>query len=71
MESLIKYVQDEYIDQKNFPEFKAGDTIIVINENGIYRKKILNEIKIIVLQFSYESLNRSKYESRLREVITL
>ena len=29
MESLIKYVQDEYIDQKNFPEFKAGDTITV------------------------------------------
>ena len=32
MESLIKYVQDEYIDQKNFPEFKAGDTITVYYE---------------------------------------
>ena len=32
MESLIKYVQDEYIDQKNFPELKAGDTITVYYE---------------------------------------
>ena len=32
MESLIKYVQDEYIDQKNFPEFKSGDTITVYYE---------------------------------------
>ncbi|AVR43900.1 50S ribosomal protein L19 [Christiangramia fulva] len=32
MESLIKYVQDEFIDRKEFPEFSAGDTITVYYE---------------------------------------
>lgn len=32
MESLIKYVQDEFIDKKEFPEFSAGDTITVYYE---------------------------------------
>ena len=29
MESLIKFVQDEFITKKDFPEFSAGDTITV------------------------------------------
>ncbi|MBT8280791.1 MAG: 50S ribosomal protein L19 [Muriicola sp.] len=32
MESLIKYVQDEFIPKKDFPEFSAGDTITVYYE---------------------------------------
>lgn len=32
MESLIKYVQDEFVDTKEFPEFSAGDTITVYYE---------------------------------------
>ena len=32
MESLIKFVQDEFVSKKEFPEFSAGDTITVYYE---------------------------------------
>jgi large subunit ribosomal protein L19 len=32
MESLIKFVQDEFIAKKDFPDFSAGDTITVYYE---------------------------------------
>ena len=32
MEALIKYVQDEFIEKKDFPQFSAGDTITVYYE---------------------------------------
>ncbi|TQD40032.1 50S ribosomal protein L19 [Haloflavibacter putidus] len=32
MESLIKFVQDEFVEKKDFPEFKAGDTLTVYYE---------------------------------------
>ncbi len=32
MEALIKFVQDEFVTKKDFPEFGAGDTITVYYE---------------------------------------
>ena len=32
MESLIKFVQDEFVTKKEFPQFSAGDTITVFYE---------------------------------------
>ena len=32
MEALIKFVQDEFVTKKEFPEFGAGDTITVYYE---------------------------------------
>lgn len=32
MESLIKYVEDEFVTRKDFPDFSAGDTITVYYE---------------------------------------
>lgn len=32
MESLLKFVQDEFVTKKDFPEFSAGDTITVYYE---------------------------------------
>lgn len=32
MEALIKFVQDEFVTKKDFPEFSAGDTITVYYE---------------------------------------
>ncbi len=32
MESLIKFVQDEFVIKKEFPEFSAGDTLTVYYE---------------------------------------
>ena len=50
MESLIKYVQDEYIDQKNFPELKAGDTITVYYEIKEGEKSRTQFFKGVVIQ---------------------
>ncbi|WP_224482575.1 50S ribosomal protein L19 [Robertkochia aurantiaca] len=32
MEALVKFVQDEFVTRKDFPEFSAGDTITVYYE---------------------------------------
>ena len=32
MESLVKFVQDEFVAKKDFPEFSAGDTVTVYYE---------------------------------------
>lgn len=32
MESLLKFVENEFVPQKDFPEFSAGDTITVYYE---------------------------------------
>ncbi|GAA4811845.1 50S ribosomal protein L19 [Litoribaculum gwangyangense] len=32
MESLVKYIQDEFVAKKDFPDFSAGDTITVYYE---------------------------------------
>ncbi|EIJ40111.1 50S ribosomal protein L19 [Galbibacter orientalis] len=32
MEALVKFVQDEFVERKEFPEFSAGDTITVYYE---------------------------------------
>ncbi|RAV27847.1 50S ribosomal protein L19 [Sinomicrobium soli] len=32
MEDLVKFVQDEFVTRKDFPEFSAGDTITVYYE---------------------------------------
>ena len=32
MEDLVKFVQDEFVTKKEFPEFAAGDTITVYYE---------------------------------------
>ncbi len=32
MESLLKFVQDEFVTKKEFPKFSAGDTITVYYE---------------------------------------
>lgn len=32
MEALVKFVQDEFVQKKDFPKFSAGDTITVYYE---------------------------------------
>ncbi|MBG7629075.1 MAG: 50S ribosomal protein L19 [Bacteroidetes bacterium] len=32
MESLVKFIQDEFVTKKEFPEFQSGDTITVYYE---------------------------------------
>ena len=47
---LVKYVQDKYITKKEFPEFKAGDTITVYYEIREGAKTRTQFFKGVVLQ---------------------
>ncbi len=50
MESLLKYVQDEFIAKKELPEFSAGDTITVYYEIKEGAKTRTQFFKGVVLQ---------------------
>ena len=50
MESLLKYVQDELVTKKQFPEFSAGDTITVYYEIKEGSKTRTQFFKGVVLQ---------------------
>jgi len=50
MESLMKYVQDELVTKKEFPEFSAGDTITVYYEIKEGSKTRTQFFKGVVLQ---------------------
>jgi large subunit ribosomal protein L19 len=50
MESLVKYVQDEFINQNEFPSFKSGDTITVYYEIREGDKTRTQFFKGVVLQ---------------------
>lgn len=50
MESLIKFVQDEFITKKDFPEFSAGDTITVYYEIREGQKVRTQFFRGVVLQ---------------------
>ena len=47
---LLKYVQDKYIEKKEFPEFKAGDTITVYYEIKEGNKTRTQFFKGVVIQ---------------------
>ena len=47
---LIKYVQDKYIAKKEFPEFKAGDTITVYYEIKEGEKSRVQFFRGVVIQ---------------------
>ena len=50
MESLLKYVQDNFIAKKDFPEFSAGDTITVYYEIKEGEKSRTQFFKGVVIQ---------------------
>ncbi|RNC79788.1 MAG: 50S ribosomal protein L19 [Winogradskyella sp.] len=50
MESLIKYVQDEFVTRKDLPDFSAGDTITVYYEIKEGNKTRTQFFKGVVLQ---------------------
>ena len=50
MEPLLKYVQDNFIEKKEFPEFSAGDTITVYYEIKEGDKKRTQFFKGVVIQ---------------------
>jgi large subunit ribosomal protein L19 len=50
MSSLVKFVQDEFVTRKEFPEFSAGDTITVYYEIKEGSKTRTQFFKGVVLQ---------------------
>jgi len=50
MDSLVKFVQDEFVTKKDFPEFKAGDTITVYYEIREGEKVRTQFFKGVVIQ---------------------
>ena len=50
MKSLLKYVQDEFITQNDYPEFKSGDTITVYYEIKEGEKSRTQFFKGVVIQ---------------------
>ena len=47
---LVKYVQDEFVEKKDFPEFSAGDTITVYYEIKEGQKTRTQFYKGVVIQ---------------------
>ena len=50
MEDLIKFVQDEFVETKDFPDFSAGDTITVYYEIREGEKKRTQFFRGVVIQ---------------------
>ena len=50
MEPLLKYVHDNFIEKKDFPDFSAGDTITVYYEIKEGDKKRTQFFKGVVIQ---------------------
>jgi len=50
MESLVKFVQDEFVTRKDLPEFAAGDTITVYYEIKEGNKTRTQFFRGVVLQ---------------------
>ncbi|KRO66876.1 MAG: 50S ribosomal protein L19 [Cryomorphaceae bacterium BACL21 MAG-121220-bin10] len=59
MESLIKFVQDEFVTKKEFPEFSAGDTITVYYEIREGEKTRTQFFKGVVIQIKGTGLAKT------------
>jgi large subunit ribosomal protein L19 len=56
---LIKYVQDEFIQKKDFPEFSSGDTITVYYEISEGQKTRVQFFKGVVMQVKGTGLTKT------------
>ena len=50
MESLVKFVEDEFVPKKEFPKFSSGDTITVYYEIKEGEKTRIQFFKGVVIQ---------------------
>ena len=59
MESLIKFVQDEFVTKKEIPNFKSGDTITVYYEISEGEKVRTQFFKGVVIQIKGTGLTKT------------
>ena len=59
MESLVKFVQDEFVTKKEIPTFKSGDTITVYYEIREGEKVRTQFFKGVVIQIKGQGLSKT------------
>ena len=59
MEALVNFVQEEFIQKKDFPEFSPGDTITVYYEIREGDKVRTQFFRGVVIQIKGEGLSKS------------
>ncbi|MBT4709123.1 MAG: 50S ribosomal protein L19 [Flavobacteriaceae bacterium] len=59
MESLVKFVQDEFVEKKEIPNFKSGDTITVYYEIREGNKVRTQFFKGVVIQIKGSGLTKT------------
>ena len=59
MEELVKFVQDEFVTKKEFPQFGAGDTITVYYEIREGEKTRTQFFKGVVIQIKGTGLSKT------------
>ncbi|SUZ48711.1 uncharacterized protein METZ01_LOCUS1565 [marine metagenome] len=59
MESLVKFVQDEFVAKKEIPNFKSGDTITVYYEIREGNKVRTQFFKGVVIQIKGSGLTKT------------
>jgi large subunit ribosomal protein L19 len=59
MESLVNFVQEEFIKKKEFPNFSAGDTITVFYEIREGDKSRTQFFRGVVIQIKGQGLTKS------------
>ena len=59
MESLVKFVQDEFVTKKKLPNFKSGDTITVFYEIREGEKVRTQFFKGVVIQIKGTGLTKT------------
>jgi large subunit ribosomal protein L19 len=59
MESLVKFVQDEFVSKKEIPNFKSGDTITVFYEIREGEKVRTQFFKGVVIQIKGTGLTKT------------
>ena len=59
MESLVNFVQEEFIKKKEFPNFSAGDTITVFYEIREGDKSRTQFFRGVVIQIKGQGLSKS------------
>ncbi len=56
---LVKFVQDEFVEKKDFPEFSAGDTITVYYEIKEGQKTRTQFYKGVVIQIKGSGVSKT------------
>ena len=59
MEALVNFVQEEFIQKKDFPDFSAGDTITVFYEIREGDKVRTQFFRGVVIQIKGQGLSKS------------